>query len=55
MDKVYDIWKVFRTMTLEEYKELFVRIGIIDIKAVNFSEEIPDIEKTMKKELALEL
>jgi len=27
VDKVYDVWEGFRTMTLEEWKEFFERIG----------------------------
>jgi SAM-dependent methyltransferase len=51
--KVYDVWEGFRTMTLEEWKEFFERIGLVDVKIVDFSEGIPDMEKAMKKELGI--
>jgi SAM-dependent methyltransferase len=53
VDKVYDVWEGFRTMTLEEWKEFFERIGMVDVKTVDFSETIPDMEEAMKKELGL--
>jgi len=53
VDKVYDVWERFRTMTLEGWKEFYETIGMVDIKTVDFSETIPDMEKAMKKELGL--
>jgi hypothetical protein len=40
-------------MTLEEWKYFYERMGMVDVKTVDFSETIPDIEKAMKKELGL--
>jgi len=40
-------------MTIEEWKRFFEKMGMFDVKAVDFSEEIPDMEKAMKKELGL--
>lgn len=53
VDKVYDVWERFRTMTLEGWKEFYETMGMVDIKTVDFSETIPDMEKAMKKELGL--
>jgi ubiquinone/menaquinone biosynthesis C-methylase UbiE len=53
VDKVYEVWEGFKTMTLNEWRKFFERMGMIDVKTVNFSEEIPDMEKAMKKELGL--
>jgi ubiquinone/menaquinone biosynthesis C-methylase UbiE len=53
VDRVYDVWGGFRTMTLEEWKYFYERMGMVDVKTVDFSETIPDIEKAMKKELGL--
>jgi ubiquinone/menaquinone biosynthesis C-methylase UbiE len=51
--RVYDVWKGFRTMTLEEWKEFFERSGLVDVKSVDFSETIPDMEKAIKKKLGI--
>jgi len=53
VDKVYDVWEGFRTMTLEEWEDFYEKMGIANIKSVDFSEKIPDMEKTIKKELGL--
>jgi cyclopropane fatty-acyl-phospholipid synthase-like methyltransferase len=53
VDKVYRVWEGFRTMTLEEWKKFFEKMGIINVKTVDFSETIPDMEKAMMKELGL--
>lgn len=53
VDKVYDVWEGFRTMTLEEWKEFFEKMGMVDVKTVDFSETIPDMGEAMKKELGL--
>lgn len=52
-ERVYDIWEGFRTMTLEEWKELFEGIGLVDVRTVDFSEAIPDMERVMKTELGI--
>ncbi len=53
IDKVYDIWEGFRTMTLPEWKEFCERMGMVDVKTVDFSETITNLKKAMKKELGL--
>jgi len=40
-------------MTLEKWKDFFERMGLVEVKAVDFSEEIPDMEKAMMKELGI--
>jgi len=51
VERVYDVWEGFATSTLEEWKELFEGIGLVDVGTVDFSETIPDMERIMKKEL----
>jgi ubiquinone/menaquinone biosynthesis C-methylase UbiE len=53
VDKVFDVWEGFRTMTLEEWRAFFERLGMVDIKMVDFSDTIPDMGKAMKRELGL--
>jgi len=53
VEKVYDIWEGFTTMTLEEWKELYERTRVVDVKTIDFSETIPDMESAMKKELGI--
>jgi len=40
-------------MTLKEWVNLFEKLGLIEVKAVDFSNEIPDIERAFRKELGL--
>jgi len=40
-------------MTPKEWKEFFKRMGMVDVKSIDFSETIPDMEKAIKKELGL--
>ncbi len=53
VDRVYDVWEGFRTMTLEEWKNFYERMGMVDVKTANFSETIPDMEEATKKALGL--
>lgn len=53
VDKVYRVWEGFSTMTLNEWKDFFEKMGLVEVKAVDFSEEIPDMEKAMMKELGI--
>jgi ubiquinone/menaquinone biosynthesis C-methylase UbiE len=46
-----DVWEGFTTMTLQEWKRFYERMGMVDVKAVDFSETIPSMEKVMKQEL----
>ncbi len=45
------VWGGFKTMTLRERMGLFERLALVDIRAVDFSDEIPDIGKALLKEL----
>jgi ubiquinone/menaquinone biosynthesis C-methylase UbiE len=53
VDKVHDVWEGFRTMTFEEWKAFYKRMGMVNVKTVDFSETIHDMEEAMKKELGL--
>ena len=48
-----EIWGGFETMTLEEWTNLFEKLGLVEVRAVDFSDEISDIGKTFMKELGL--
>ena len=48
---VYELWEGFKTMTLDEWKNFYRKMGLIDIKTKDFSEKISDMEKTVMKEL----
>jgi len=52
VDRVYEVWEGFRTMTLEEWKAFFESLGMIDVQAVDFS-EMQDVEKAMWKGLGI--
>ena len=52
-DKVYNVWDGFRTMTLEGWKEFYESMGLVDVRTVDFSVTIPDMEKAMEKELGV--
>ena len=52
-DRVYDVWEGFRTMTLGEWKEFCKRMGMVDVRTVDFSEAIPDMERAMREELGV--
>lgn len=47
----FEIWEGFKTMTLEEWKELLEKIGFIDVQTVDFSDRMQDMEQEMKKDL----
>ena len=53
VDKVYDVWEGFRTMTMDEWKEFYESIGMTDVKVAEFSETVSDMQKSMKKELGI--
>lgn len=53
VDKVYDVWEGFRTMTIEEWKAFYERMGMVDVSTADFSETIADMEKAMKRELGV--
>ena len=43
----------FETMTLEEWVDLFKRLGLVEVRAVDFSNELLDMERAFIKELGL--
>ncbi len=51
--KTREIWNGFETMTLSEWEEFFRKQGLIEIKAVDFSDELSNMEKAFIKELGL--
>lgn len=51
--EVHDVWEGFNTMLLEDWGRLYDKLGLSEIKAVDFSEMIPDMDEAMKKELGL--
>jgi ubiquinone/menaquinone biosynthesis C-methylase UbiE len=51
VDKVYDVWEGFRTMTLEEWKAFYEGMGMADVRVADFSETVSEMEDAMKKEL----
>lgn len=53
VDKVYDVWEGFRTMTIEEWKAFYEGMGIVDVRTADFSETISDMGKAMKQELGI--
>jgi len=53
VDKAHDIWAGFTTMPLEEWQRFYERLGMVDVKAVDFSEAIPDMERMIKKEMGI--
>jgi len=52
-DKAYNVWGGFTTMPLEEWQRFYERMGMVDVKTVDFSEAIPDMERVMKKEMGI--
>jgi len=51
VEKAYRVWGGFTTMTLNEWTEFFKRMGLVDVRAVDFTEEIPDMEEAFRREL----
>jgi hypothetical protein len=51
VSKLHDLWEGFRTMTLAEWKAFCERMGLVDVKAADFSETVEDMEKSMKEGL----
>jgi ubiquinone/menaquinone biosynthesis C-methylase UbiE len=52
-DKLRADWDGFETMTIAQWKAFYERIGLVDVKAVDFSESMVEAEKALKKELGL--
>ena len=40
-------------MTIGEWRQFYERMGMFDVKAVEFSEAVEEMEKTMKEELGI--
>lgn len=53
VDKVYDVWEGFRTMTVEEWKAFYEEMGMVDVRTADFSETVSDMKKAMKRELGI--
>ena len=51
--ETYDLWGGYHTMTLPQWRELFERLGLQDVQAVDFSDALADIERAMRRELGL--
>lgn len=51
INETHEIWEGYKTMTLDEWKKFLQRMGLRDVKTVDFSYMVPDMEKAMKKEL----
>ena len=49
--RTYEVWGGFKTMTLEEWRKFFENLGLVEVKAIDFSNEIPDMEKAFRREL----
>ena len=41
VERVYKLWGGFRTMTLDGWRRFFRSQGLVEVKAVDFSDEIP--------------
>jgi cyclopropane fatty-acyl-phospholipid synthase-like methyltransferase len=52
-ERARDVWDGFTTMTPDQWKDFFERMGMVDVKAVDFSESVRDLEKAMKKALRI--
>jgi len=53
VDKVYEVWEGFRTMTIEEWRAFYEGMGIVDIRTADFSETVSEMEKGMKRALGI--
>jgi len=51
--ETYDLWGGYHTMTLTRWRELLERLELQDVQAVDFSEALDDMERTMRRELGL--
>lgn len=51
IDKTFEVWGGFKTMTLKEWRQFFERMGLTEVVAIDFSDEIPDMEKAFREEL----
>ena len=51
LKETYQVWEGFQTMTLTEWKGFLERLGLEEVRTVDFSDMLPDMEKAMRKEL----
>ena len=51
LKETYEVWEGFQTMTLEGWKAFLEGLGLEDVRSVDFSGMIPDMEKAMRQEL----
>ncbi len=53
VQRAYEVWEGFQTMTLKEWKGFFEKLGLVNIIAVDFTDEIPDMGRAFVKELGV--
>ena len=53
VERVREVWGGFETMTLEKWVELLEEVGLVDIRAVDFSDEIQSMWKAFIRELGI--
>ena len=53
VEKAYQMWEGYTTMTLEEWKDFYKSRGIIDVEAQDFSEKIADMRAVTARELGI--
>ena len=53
VQKTFGVWEGFTTMTIDEWRAFFERIGLVDVVTVDFSDEIRDIGKAFMRELGV--
>ncbi|MCD6358268.1 MAG: hypothetical protein J7L75_06790, partial [Thermoproteales archaeon] len=53
VERAREVWGGFETMTLEKWVELLEGVGLVDIRAVDFSDEIRSMWKAFIRELGI--
>ena len=51
--ETYELWEGFQTLTLGEWKRFLESVGLEEVRTVDFSDMIPDMEKAMRRELGV--
>ena len=51
VERARRVWGGFTTMTLDGWVEFFKRMGLVDVRIVDFTDEIPDIGEAFRREL----
>ncbi|MFQ6076143.1 MAG: hypothetical protein ACE5Z5_08425 [Candidatus Bathyarchaeia archaeon] len=49
--ELYELWEGYKSMTLTGWRGLLEETGFVDVRTVDFSDAIPDMEKALMKEL----